>query len=108
MKTLDLKKELKYLYAPSAKKIEILKVPKIQFAMIDGAIEKGKERIVDHINILRHDRKQIPISVSASPLKDEKGNIVGYGALIDKLNLLIPIPETPCNGERLKQSLVLS
>ena len=41
------------------------------------AIEEGKERIVDNINILRHDRKQIPISVSASPLKDEKGNIVG-------------------------------
>lgn len=43
MKSLDLKKELKYLYAPSAKKPEILKVPKLQFAMIDGAIEKGKE-----------------------------------------------------------------
>lgn len=43
MKTLDLKKELKHLYEPSAKKVEILKVPKLQFAMIDGAIEKGKE-----------------------------------------------------------------
>ena len=43
MKTLDLKKELKYLYMPSAKKTEILKVPKLQFVMIDGAIEKGKE-----------------------------------------------------------------
>lgn len=43
MKTLDLKKELKHLYQPSAKKVEILKVPKLQFAMIDGAIEKGKE-----------------------------------------------------------------
>jgi hypothetical protein len=43
MKTLDLKKELKHLYQPSAKKIEILKVPKLQFAMIDGAIEKGSE-----------------------------------------------------------------
>ena len=43
MKTLDLKKELKHLYQPSAKKPEILKVPKMQFAMIDGAIEKGKE-----------------------------------------------------------------
>lgn len=42
MKTLDLKKEFKYLYAPSAKKIEIIKVPNLQFAMIDGAIEKGK------------------------------------------------------------------
>jgi len=43
MKTLDLKKELKHLYQPSAKKVEILKVPKMQFAMIDGAIEKGRE-----------------------------------------------------------------
>lgn len=41
------------------------------------AIEKGKEKIVEHINILRHDRKQIPITVSASPLKDEFGNIIG-------------------------------
>ena len=43
MKTLDLKKDLKHLYQPSAKKPEILKVPKLQFALIDGAIEKGKE-----------------------------------------------------------------
>ena len=43
MKTLDLKRDLKYLYQPSAKKPEILKVPKLQFAMIDGAIEKGSE-----------------------------------------------------------------
>ena len=43
METLDLKKELKYLYAPSAKKAEIVHVPRLQFAMIDGAIEKGKE-----------------------------------------------------------------
>lgn len=43
MKTLDLKKQYKYLYQPSAKKIEIVEVPKLQFAMIDGAIEKGSE-----------------------------------------------------------------
>jgi len=43
MKVLNLKKDLKYLYAPSAKKIEIVKVPKLQFMMIDGQIEKGKE-----------------------------------------------------------------
>ena len=42
MKTLDLKKELKYLYAPSAKKVEVLEVPRMQFAMIDGAIEKDQ------------------------------------------------------------------
>ena len=43
MKTLDLKKELKHLYAPSVKKPEIVQVPRLQFAMIDGAIEKGYE-----------------------------------------------------------------
>jgi hypothetical protein len=43
MKILDLKKELKYLYAPSAKKVEMVEVPSLQFAMIDGAIEKGSE-----------------------------------------------------------------
>ena len=41
MKTLDLKNELKYLYKPSAKKVEIVQVPRLQFAMVDGAIEKG-------------------------------------------------------------------
>lgn len=43
MKTLDLKKQLKHLYAPSVKKVEALQVPRMQFAMIDGAIEKGYE-----------------------------------------------------------------
>ena len=42
MKTLDLKKELKYLYAPSAKRVELVQVPKLQFVMIDGVIEKGQ------------------------------------------------------------------
>jgi hypothetical protein len=43
MKILDLKKEYKYLYQPSAKKVEIVQVPCLQFVMIDGAIEKGSE-----------------------------------------------------------------
>ena len=43
MKTLDLKKQFKHLYAPSAKKVEIVQVPPLQFAMIDAAIEKGSE-----------------------------------------------------------------
>jgi hypothetical protein len=42
MKTLDLKKELKAYYQPSAKKPAILQIPRFQFAMIDGAIEKGE------------------------------------------------------------------
>jgi hypothetical protein len=43
MKTLDLKKQFKHLYQPSAKKIESVQVPNLQFTMIDGAIEKGSE-----------------------------------------------------------------
>jgi hypothetical protein len=43
MKTLDLKKQFKHLYQPSAKKVEIVQVPALQFAMLDGAIEKGSE-----------------------------------------------------------------
>lgn len=41
MKTLDLKKQFKHLYQPSAKKVEIVQLPCLQFVMIDGAIEKG-------------------------------------------------------------------
>jgi len=39
MKKLELKKELKYLYQPSPKKIELVDVPAMNFIMIDGAIE---------------------------------------------------------------------
>ena len=39
MEKLDLKRELKYLYVPSAKKIEAVDVPLMNFIMIDGAIE---------------------------------------------------------------------
>lgn len=42
METLDLKKELKYLYMPSPKKIELVDVPRFQFLMIDGAIQPGE------------------------------------------------------------------
>jgi hypothetical protein len=41
MKTLDLKKELKAYYLPP-RRPAILQIPSFQFAMIDGAIEKGK------------------------------------------------------------------
>jgi hypothetical protein len=39
MEKLDLKKDLKYLYAPSVKKIEVVEVPAMNFIMLDGAIE---------------------------------------------------------------------
>ncbi len=39
---LDLKKELKPYYNASAKKVEVVDVPRFQFAMVDGRIEEGK------------------------------------------------------------------
>ena len=42
MKKLDLRRELKYLYAPSASKVEIVDVPSFNFAMIDGEIKSDE------------------------------------------------------------------
>jgi hypothetical protein len=39
MKILDLKKELKQFYAPTAKEVVVVDVPAMQFVMLDGAIE---------------------------------------------------------------------
>ncbi len=43
MEQLDLKKHLKAYYQPSAKKSEIIRIPRFQFAMLDGAIEPEME-----------------------------------------------------------------
>jgi hypothetical protein len=42
MEKIDLRKQLKHLYVPSAKKVELVEVPPLKFASIDGAIEPGK------------------------------------------------------------------
>lgn len=43
MKKIDLKKDHRSLYVPSARKIEVVKVPKLRFLMIDGRIEAGEQ-----------------------------------------------------------------
>ncbi len=37
----DLRKQLKHLYLPSANKVEVVDVPPLKFAVVDGAIEPG-------------------------------------------------------------------
>jgi hypothetical protein len=39
MDTLDLRAQYAHLFKPSAKKVELVDVPPLQFAMVDGAIE---------------------------------------------------------------------
>ena len=41
MEKLDLRKQFKHLYQPSAKKVELVEVPPFQYAMVDGEIEPG-------------------------------------------------------------------
>lgn len=41
MEKLDLRKQYKHLYQPSAKQVEVVDVPTFQFARIDGEIEPG-------------------------------------------------------------------
>ncbi len=42
MKKLDLRKQFKHLYSPSAKKIEVIDVPPLLFAMVDGEVAAGE------------------------------------------------------------------
>ena len=42
MKKLDLRATYRFLYAPSAKKPEVVDVPELLFLAVDGVIEKGK------------------------------------------------------------------
>jgi hypothetical protein len=57
MEKLDLRKEWKELYAPSARHVDVVTVPRFQFAMIDGQIEDGQppeqsESFQEALNVL--------------------------------------------------------
>jgi hypothetical protein len=43
MKKIDLKKEFKHLYLPSAKKVEVVDVPPFNFVTVDGQIEEDED-----------------------------------------------------------------
>jgi hypothetical protein len=43
MEKRDLRRELKHLYQPSPKMVEVVEVPPLQFAMVDGKIEPGHQ-----------------------------------------------------------------
>jgi len=42
LKKRDLRKELQAFYKPSAKQVELIRVPKFNFAMVDGRMEPGQ------------------------------------------------------------------
>jgi hypothetical protein len=43
MEKLDLRKQYKTLYAPSAKEVQLVEVPAFKFVLLDGEIEPGQE-----------------------------------------------------------------
>jgi hypothetical protein len=45
---LDLRKNFKSLYSPSAKEVSLVDVPSFQFAMIEGEIEPGSTPGTSH------------------------------------------------------------
>lgn len=54
MEKLDLKKELKHLYLPSAKEVVVVDVPAFNFVMLDGVIPAGQPvaESADYVNAL--------------------------------------------------------
>ena len=76
MKKIDYKKELKHLYKHSAKKVEIVDVPQMNFLMIDGEGDPNtSQSFQDAIGLL------YPISY-AIKFMSKKGEIgIDYGVL---------------------------
>jgi len=76
LEKIDYKKELKHLYKPSAKKVEVVDVPKMNFLMIDGEGDPNKSQsFQDAIDVL------YPLSY-ALKFMIKRGEIaVDYGVL---------------------------
>jgi hypothetical protein len=95
----DFRKELKHLYGPSAKTVEVVEVPEFQFAMVDGELEPETppgESAVFHnalqalygisftLKFMSKLRKENPIDYGVMALEglwdlDAKGGIKGEG-----------------------------
>ncbi len=84
MTVLELEEETKRLYAPSARRVDIVDIPEFNFVMIDGHIEPGKEPSTsglfqDALNVLNGIsftlkfmsklRKKNPIDYNTMPLE---------------------------------------
>jgi hypothetical protein len=76
MEKINYKKELKYLYGPSAKKVEIVDVPKMNFLMVDGEGDPNtSQAFQDAIDVL------YPLSYTLK-FMIKKGEIgIDYGVL---------------------------
>ena len=76
MRKIDYKKELKHLYRPSAKKVETVDVPRMNFLMIDGKGDPStSQEFKDAIGVL------YPLSYTLKFMIKKGGIGVDYGVL---------------------------
>ena len=76
MRKIDYKKELKHLYRPSAKKVEAVDVPRMNFLMIDGKGDPNtSQEFKDAIGVL------YPLSYTLKFMIKKGGVGVDYGVL---------------------------
>ena len=76
MRKIDYKKELKHLYRPSAKKVEAVDVPRMNFLMIDGKGDPStSQEFKDAIGVL------YPLSYTLKFMIKKGGVGVDYGVL---------------------------
>jgi len=76
VRKIDYKKELKHLYRPSAKKVEAVDVPRMNFLMIDGKGDPNtSQEFKDAIGVL------YPLSYTLKFMTKKRGLGVDYGVL---------------------------
>jgi len=76
MRKIDYKKELKHLYRPSAKKVEIVEVPQMNFLMVDGEGDPNiSQSFSDAIEVL------CPLSYTLKFMIKKGETGVDYGVL---------------------------
>ena len=76
MKKIDFKKEFKHLYKPSAKKVDIVEVPKWNFLMVDGEGDPNtSQEFQDAIEVL------YPLSYTLKFMIEKGEAAIDYGVL---------------------------
>ena len=76
MEKIDFKKELKSLYKPSAKKVDIVEVPQMNFLMIDGEGDPNtSQSFQDAVDVL------YPLSYTLKFMVKRGGMEIDYGVL---------------------------
>ncbi|MCF6256469.1 MAG: hypothetical protein L3J98_01480 [Gammaproteobacteria bacterium] len=70
MEKLDFKKEVKYLYKPSAKKIGGVEVPKMNFLMVDGEGDPNTLQSFQGAIDMKYEKRHRRLKPDINPIAD--------------------------------------